>query len=182
MTDKKQDIHYSNQKERGQLFMSLYNADVQRRLYRYVFSLFPDESLVDDIIQETVSFMWERFDEYQQGTSFLAWALTIAKYRVFEQIKQAQRDKRMFSESTIQAIEDVAQERIQNGQDKHLDMLRGCVKKLTPRDRHLLTLRYEVNSTLKSMSENIGLSVNTIYNRLYRIRVMLLDCVRSEMD
>jgi len=181
MTEKKTDNCY-NQRQRGQLFMSLYSADVQRRLYRYVYSLFPDDTVVDDIIQETVSYMWERFDEFRQGSNFLAWALTIAKYRVLNQIKQSKRDKRVFSHSTLQSIEEVALNRIQNEDDRHLDKLRCCVKKLSPRDRHLLTLRYEVNSTLKSMSENIGLSVNTIYNRLYRIRVILFNCVRNDMD
>ncbi|MGE4286910.1 MAG: sigma-70 family RNA polymerase sigma factor [Phycisphaerae bacterium] len=182
MAEKNRDNHYSDLKQRGQLFMSLYSVDVQRRLYRYVYSLFPDESLVDDIIQETVSYMWERFDEFREGTNFLAWALTIAKYRVLDQIKQAKRDKRLFSDSTLQSLEQLSLRRIQNDDDRHLDRLRCCIKKLPPRDRHLLTLRYEVNSTLKSMSENIGLSVNSIYNRLYRIRVMLFNCVRNDMD
>jgi RNA polymerase sigma-70 factor (ECF subfamily) len=81
-----------NQTERGQRFMSLYTA-VQRRLYHYVISLVPDENTVDDIIQETVSFLWKRFDEFEPGTDFIAWAFSIAKYRIFDHIKQQKKRK-----------------------------------------------------------------------------------------
>ena len=172
-----QDIHSEN--ERGDRFMRLYTA-VQRRLYAYITALVPDENSVEDIVQETVSYMWRQFDDFEPGTDFAAWAFTIAKFRIFDYIKQKQKDKKAFSDKTINAIEEIVKVRTQQDEDSRLDRLRKCMKKLSEKDRQLLSLRYEVGASIKGMSERVEQSVNTLYNRLYRIRIALLNCVRQE--
>ncbi len=167
--------------DRGDRFMKLYTA-VQRRLYGYIMAMVPDETAVEDIIQETVSYMWKHFDDFEPGTDFAAWSFAIAKYRIFNYIKQKQKDKKTFSNKTIQAIEDVVIARTQEQEDNRLDRLRNCMKKLSDRDRNLLSLRYEVNSSVKNISERVEQSVNTLYNRLYRIRISLLNCVNKGFD
>ena len=163
--------------DRGERFMKLYTA-TQRRLYSYVISLVPSESAVEDIIQETVTFMWKQFDDFESGTDFAAWAFTIAKNQIFNYIKRQQKQKRRFSSKTIQAIEEIAKTKSEIS-DQRLNALRKCIKKLSDKDRQLLILRYEVGSSLKSVSERIEQSVNTLYSRLYKIRIMLLHCVQN---
>jgi RNA polymerase sigma-70 factor (ECF subfamily) len=165
--------------ERGERFMKLYTA-TQRRLYAYIVSLIADSSAVDDIIQETVTHMWKQFDEFEPGTDFAAWALSIAKFKIFNHIKDQQKKKRYFSSNTIQAIEEVAKEKSKKT-DERLDALRKCIEKLSANDRQLLTLRYEIGASLKSVSQRVELSVNTLYSRLYRIRLALVSCVQKNM-
>ncbi len=172
---------YSYQTERGERFMSLYTA-VQRRLYHYVISLVPDENAVDDIIQETVSFMWKKFDEFEPGTDFVAWAFCIAKYRIFDHIKQQKKKKRSFSPQTIHTLQEVIEARSDADEDHRMEALRNCLKKLSRQDRQLLVMRYEVDATLKSISQRIEQSINTIYNRLYRIRIALMNCVKKTIN
>jgi RNA polymerase sigma-70 factor (ECF subfamily) len=169
------------QTERGERFMSLYTA-VQRRLYHYVISLVPDENTVDDIIQETVSFMWKKFDEFEPGTDFIAWAFSIAKYRIFDHIKQQKKEKKSFSSETIRTIQEVFEARSDKDEDHRMEALRNCLKKLSYQDQQLLVMRYEVDATLKSISQRIEQSINTIYNRLYRIRIALMNCVTRTIN
>ena len=169
------DTYTEESGDRGERFMKLYTA-TQRRLYSYVISLIPDETAVEDIIQETVTFMWKQFDDFEPGTDFAAWAFTIAKNRIFNYIKHQQKQRRKFSSQTIQAIEEVAKSKSEM-QDQRLIALRNCIKKLSSKDRQLLILRYEVGSSLKSVSKRIEQSVNTLYSRLYKIRIMLMRCV-----
>lgn len=167
------------QGDRGERFMSLYMA-IQRRLYGYVISMIPDETVVDDIVQDSVSVMWNRFDEFKPGTDFAAWAIAIAKNRIFVYIKQKRKQKRNFSPQTIEAIQRTVETK-SDDEDYRLDALRNCVKKLDSQDRQLLILRYEVDATLKGVSQRVGQSLNTIYNRLYRIRIMLMTCVKKTL-
>ena len=172
---------YNRQAERGERFMSLYTA-VQRRLCHYVISLVPDESAADDIIQETVSYMWKQFDEFEPGTDFVAWTFSIAKYRIFDYIKQQKRERKSFSPQTIQTLQEVIKSRSGKDEDHRMDALRNCLKKLPYKDRQLLVMRYEVDATLKNISQRIEQSINTIYNRLYRIRIALMNCVNKTIN
>lgn len=164
--------------ERGECFMKLY-VSVQSRLYGYVISLVPDASAVEDVIQETVAYMWSHFEEFQPGTNFAAWAVSVARNKVYDYIKQSQKKKRYFSHQTMQRIEEVIEKRTDPIDDR-LDVLRQCISKLPEKDRKILIFRYELGATLKSVSERVGQNINTLYNRLYQIRIALLNCVRRE--
>jgi len=163
--------------DRGELFMKLY-TDAQRRLYAYVISLVPDESSVEDIIQETATYMWRHFNEFEIGTNFPAWAFSIAKNRILAHIKNQQKTRRHFSTQTLQEIEKTVAAR-QESLDDRLWALRKCIEKLSTNDRQLLILRYEIGASLKSVSERLRQSVNTLYNRLYRIRILLMHCIEK---
>jgi RNA polymerase sigma-70 factor, ECF subfamily len=163
--------------ERGERFMKLYTA-VQRRLYGYIISLIPEVAPVEDIIQETVAVMWKQFDEFEPGTDFAAWACSVARNQIYNYIKVRQKQKKHFSSQTIEAIEEVIQQESQKA-DQRFDALRKCIGRLSDKDRQLLVLRYETGATLKTVSQRVEQSVNTLYSRLYKIRIVLLSCVEK---
>lgn len=179
MADQKEE-NFILSDERGERFMKLYTA-IQRRLYGYIMSLIPDVTAVDDIIQETVTVMWKEFDQFEPGTDFLAWAFCIARNQLYSYIKLRQTQKKHFSAQTIAAIEEVVEMKHQKA-DHRFEALRNCLSKLPNKDRELLALRYEVGATLKSVSLRIEQSINTLYNRLYRIRILLLHCIERTLD
>jgi len=164
---------------RSQRFVQLHMA-IQRRLYGYVISVMPDFSAVDDIVQETVMVMWREFDTFEPGTDFAAWAMAIARNQVFKHIKSRRKHQRCLRLETLHAVAETAEAQAKD-QDDRLEALRNCVKKLSSKDAQLLALRYETGSTVKSVSERIGQSLNTMYHRLYVIRIGLLQCVERQL-
>ena len=42
----------------------------QKRIYNFILLLVPNYSDADDLMQETVSVMWSKFDSYEPGYSF----------------------------------------------------------------------------------------------------------------
>jgi RNA polymerase sigma-70 factor (ECF subfamily) len=93
-------------------------------------------------------------------------------------IKNQQKTRRHFSAQTLQEIEKTAAARLESMDDR-LWALRKCIEKLSTNDRQLLILRYEIGASLKSVSERLRQSVNTLYNRLYRIRILLMHCIEK---
>lgn len=180
MADEKKDNAEMYYGERGERFMKLYMT-IQRRLYGYAISLIPDAGAVDDIVQEAVTVMWKQFDEFEPGTDFLAWAFCITRNQIFKYIKQRQKHKRRFCLEAMQAIEEVIDHNPQKPDDR-FDALRKCLTRLPEKDRQLLVLRYEVGATLKTVSQRIEQSVNTLYSRLYKIRITLLNCIERTLQ
>jgi len=166
--------------QRGQRFVQLYLA-IQRRLYGYIIALMPDFAAVDDVLQETVMVMWREFDTFEPGTDFAAWAMVIARNQVFKHIKSLKKNhKRCLSLETMHAVAEAAEIHVE-GQNDRLEALRNCIKKLSSKDAQLLALRYEIGATLKSVSERVGQSINTMYHRLYKIRIGLLECIERQL-
>lgn len=170
----------NNSKDRAQDFMTLY-IGVQRRLFGYVLSQVPNSSDADDIIQDTVSLMWAEFDRFVPGTNFAAWALCVARFQIMTYRKKALRKKNVFSELAINAIHETV-EANQNIEQERQKTLGECLKKLNKKEKQILYFRYEVGETLRSVSERLQINANTLYSKLNRIHLGLLQCVRKNME
>lgn len=168
-------------KDRGSRFLKLYAA-VQPQLYGFVSTLLFNWSDVEDVVQETSSIMWSKFDEFEEGTDFAAWAIRIAHFRILCLRKKNSKKALSLSGPAVEAIvEDVLSST--EPEDCRLDALRRCLTKLPDGDRQILGLRYEPGATAKTVAVRIGQNVNTFYKNLSRIHVLLLHCInRTLMD
>ena len=54
----------------------------QRRIFSYIYTLVPDRHHAEDLLQESSLVICEKFDEFELGTDFVAWACQIAWWRV----------------------------------------------------------------------------------------------------
>jgi RNA polymerase sigma-70 factor (ECF subfamily) len=54
----------------------------QRRIFSYIYTLVPDRYDAEDLLQETSVVICEKFDEFREGTDFVAWACQIAYWRI----------------------------------------------------------------------------------------------------
>ena len=47
----------------------------------YIINLFSNDADADDLMQETATMIWENFDRFEPGPSFVSRAVTIAKFQ-----------------------------------------------------------------------------------------------------
>src|SRR5690606_1942058 len=62
-------------------FTRLY-AECQKRLFIYISLLMPNTADAHDVLQDTNLVLWQKFEQFEPGTSFFAWAREVARYRV----------------------------------------------------------------------------------------------------
>jgi RNA polymerase sigma-70 factor (ECF subfamily) len=164
---------------RGREFLRLYQAN-ERRIFGFLLALVPQWSEAEDLLQETTMTMWSKFDTFEPGTDFAAWALCIARYRVMNHRRKKRNQRVQFSDEVLEAID----ERVR-GTAAELDALRdalgSCLRKLPERDRDLIHLRYEYGATTKSVAQRLGRSVDAVYKALNRIHIQLLYCIRRTL-
>ena len=125
----------------GELFTRLLLQN-QKRIYGLILALVPNGPDADDILQEACSVMWRRFDEFEQGTNFSAWALRIARFQVMAYYTNQKRKRARLSDENVETMIDRLASRIEKADDRSA-ALAGCLEKLAERDRRLLLLRYE---------------------------------------
>lgn len=158
-------------------FLTLLMAN-QRKINSYVLSLVPDFNDADDIMQETISTMWKKFDQFEMGTDFTAWGVRIAYYNIMNFRKKRSRDKLVFNDDVFRQVCEVSEEKHKET-DVRIQMLRKCMKKLNETDQRLLKARYELGSSVKSLATQLSKSTQFVYKHLSRIHYSLNNCVKN---
>ena len=153
----------------------------QQEIYAYVLTLVPHVHDADDLFQNGMTVMWEKFDQFKLGTNFAAWAIRIMRYKILEYRRNAALAKRVLMEDSlfealmdhIPAIQDEAATRI--------EALRKCQTLLDDRAKRIIKMRYERNAPVDEIASYLRLSRRQVYHVLGRINSVLLRCMRRTM-
>ena len=152
----------------------------QTRLRAFVRCLLVRPSDVDDLVQEINVVLWEKADEFQQGTDFWAWASQVARYKVLNQIRKYGRERLVFDEAMLEQISEICERKLQQ-LDARRQALDHCLKELPPAQRQLLDLRYANEKSIETIAETIGRPAGSIRQTLYRVRAALLACIEGQL-
>jgi RNA polymerase sigma-70 factor (ECF subfamily) len=152
----------------------------QRQIFAYLYSLVPNRYDAEDLLQETSLIICEKFNEFEDGTDFVAWACQIAYWRVRYSRQKFARSKVVFDQEIVDAIAQTASTMTEELDDRHV-ALANCLQKLPARDRDLLMVRYEPGSGVEEAARRSGRTIQTAYKALARLRKLLLDCVSTRL-
>jgi RNA polymerase sigma-70 factor (ECF subfamily) len=164
-------------------FMSLYAAN-QRRIYGFVRALLHDPLETDDVVQQALGVMWDRFHTFDPNGSpddFGRWAMAVARIEVMRLTRGRRNHLSVFGSELVHQLADVVA-RQAGEEDRRLDALRACLDKLTSRQRELIHLRYTEDMSVAKVSEKVGRPSPTVYRMLSQVRRMLLGCIRQTMQ
>src|SRR5262245_20003868 len=114
---------------------------LQRPLFVYITRLVSRPADAEDVLQEVNRVLWEKIEGYQPGTNLGAWAARVAYYEVLTWRKRQARQRLRFSDHTLELIADEAGLDSEAESDER-QALHGCLDKLPPADRDLITRRY----------------------------------------
>ena len=151
------------------------------RLYYYIRSLEPRHQDADDTLQETYLVLWEKFDEYQEDTSFSAWACKIAYYKILQRRSQTKRGPLLLAPELMQLLSDEAISQA-DGLETQRKLLDGCLDKLPPSDIELTSYRYVQAYTREKIAKLLGRSANSVSKALSRIRRDLWKCISENIE
>lgn len=161
--------------ERHARFLRLYTRH-QHRILAYLFTLVPNRADAEDLLQETSVLLWEKFDQFEPETDFIAWACRVAYLKVLNHRKRVARSIALMTDALLESVADRAVE-LAPQLDRRREALRECLKRLDERDRRMITARYEPDGGVERAARVTGRSRQATYKALYRIRKALFDCV-----
>jgi RNA polymerase sigma-70 factor (ECF subfamily) len=155
---------------------------VQPTLWAYVFSLLPDHAGAQDVLQQTNLTLWRKADDFQPGSSFFAWASKAAYFHVLSYRRGMRRDRLVFNDEVFAYLAERQAERLaEEGPNRRLSALRGCLEKLPPHSRRLLESRYIPGASVQNLAEADGRTTAALSQVLYRIRETLQSCIERTL-
>jgi len=160
-------------------FIELYSAH-EVRLRGYVLSMVPRWSDAEDIVQKCSLILWKKFDQYEPGTNFFAWACQIVRFEVKAFARQQSRERMVFDDEFLKAV---AEETVENRLElqRRTEALQKCVASLPQEHRELLRLRYDERRSVGSVASIVNRPIEGVYKALSRIRVVLHGCIMRRL-
>ena len=155
-------------------------AESHRHLYNFAFSLTMNRSDADDIMQEAMVLIWERFDDYEFDKSFTKWAMAFIYRKVLENRRKHARRAKVLSSEALKMIYEEQLEATVSERPLY-KVLDECLAKISDYDRELLSWRYSPSLSLKNLAEKYNRSVNAISKRLQKIRYNVAICVKNNL-
>jgi RNA polymerase sigma-70 factor, ECF subfamily len=167
--------------QRGEQFMALYSGH-QRRLYLYTMTLLPASVDAEDVLQEANLVLWRKFDQYELGTNFFAWACQIIRYEVLKYRERRARATLFLDPDVFDQLANVAVSQVEHLDEFHRRALVDCMERLSDGDRDLMQQRYSEAMQVQTIAAAMNRSPNAVSKSLGRIRRLLLDCINDDVN
>lgn len=151
-------------------------AQNQRSLLAFIVGLTPSMADADDILQEVNLAIWKKRRLYDWNQSFLRWAFGFAGIEI-RRFREKQASKRLWANDSV--LESLAEACPTDSTlvEQRRDALSGCVSKLGPLERRMITEFYARQQSAKDLSDVTGRSLRNVYKILTRARQALRVCV-----
>jgi RNA polymerase sigma-70 factor (ECF subfamily) len=144
----------------------------------YILTHVRDFEVAEDLLQQSALVLWQKFDQYDPGRPFLAWALGVARLEILNAARR--RPARSLVESDLDGLIVGEYLRLESELPLRRQLLRLCLKHLPASMTEAVRLRYEEGSTLDQIAARLGKSLAAIKVTLHRARISLQDCVRMK--
>ncbi len=160
-----------------ELFFQLFIAN-QQRLYAYILASVHNFSDADDILQETAAVLWRRFSEFEEGTSFIAWGISIARNLILKHFNERKRSRLQFDNELLSQLADLTLQDTDSNQIQALKKaFHECFGRLSENNRNILQLRYQDGMKIKDIANKTQKPVPGMYKAVARIHDALQRCI-----
>ena len=153
--------------ERFEDYTQLWTS-VHNRVHALLLTLVQDPEAARDLTQEVSVVLWRKFDDYQEGSNFFAWAAQVARFHAMNWRRHHSRRGIPLSDGLLDKLATEA-EIFAGDYDVRVAALRKC---LVPRSREESS--YSPRSILQSASEQIALVwqryPTVVASELYAVR------------
>lgn len=144
-------------------------------LLAYVASIEPNFSDVQDILQEVFLTLSRKSHAWTDGTNFLAWACTVARYETLNFQRKRSRRAARLNEDVVELLYG-AEVPNEIGLQQQIATLQTCLGRLAPTARELVIRRYHRAESPTEIASQIGWKPNAVSVALNRARHFLKEC------
>lgn len=151
----------------------------QQALLAYLLSIVPNLQDAQDILQDAFLVVSKKADTWTEGTNFFAWVCTIVRYEALHCARSSKTRMVPLDEDIMELIQCEAPPL--DDLDVQIERLKECLKRLSPRSRELVMLRYHSAQMPEQIAANVNWSVNAVRVALTRARQALRECIEQRL-
>jgi RNA polymerase sigma-70 factor, ECF subfamily len=154
-------------------------------LVAYARSLLGNFTAAEDAVQEAMLVVMKKIDQFDEGTSILAWCRAIVRLEVLR-AKQEQGRQRTLAERLLDDAVAAAFDQFQTASRTETDeswreALERCLEKVPERGRRVLIARLVDELGYQQISECVGMTLEAVRKTLFRLRKQVRTCMESSL-
>lgn len=159
-------------------------VELQQELRLFVAARASAIDLVEEVMQAAFVTAYERLATYEPRGTFVPWLKGIARNRLSEELRSRRRfssvsDDELESALIGAQLEHLEAEAETETRADELARMRGCIDKLGPRARLMLSRRYGDDLPLARLAQQFKQSEEAIASVLHRLRRSLRECIEA---
>ena len=147
----------------------------------FLHSLQPEFAEAEDLFQDIFLVVTDKARHYKEGTNFLGWVFTIARFKIIERNRKTQRRQKLLSSEVAEVLLKDAPEVQSELLQIKINAMQNCMKILAPNARAIVNMRYFENLKPSEIAKKMNMEVNKIYLVLTRSRSLLRKCVSNQI-
>jgi len=147
----------------------------------YLISLWARPEDVEELLQETITQIFQQVDKFDFERPFLPWALGVARNVLLRHRRDFARDRHVFSQETVENLTQAFEE-VSDTQEALRRFLGDCFARLSSKSRQLCQLRYEQNLGREEIARQQGMSIVAVKKGLHRLREQLRICIEQRLQ
>lgn len=152
----------------------------QSGLWRYLRFLGCDESLAEDLVQETFLAAYRKPPAKRDAAAVSAYLRTIARNKYMNAARGAKSTSRQLALYAAEQVWiDCAGE---DGGHGYLEALRACLKRLHEKPKQALSLLYKDRLPMDAIAGRLNLSAQGVKTLLRRSKELLRDCIERGLE
>ncbi len=166
--------------DRHEEFVTLLTA-AHDKLFGYLMSLLGRWHDAQDVLQSSSLLMWRKFETYEPGSNFVAWASTFCFYEAKNFQRQTARSHLKFDDELLATL---ASERLVDIelQGRRIAALEQCLNEVGLAEREFLRTAYAEHGGITELAEKLQRAPRTLYNKLTLLRRRLTECVQRRLQ
>ena len=134
----------------------------------------------EDLLQQVALTMARRFEEFDEGRPFLAWALWLAKSRIIDFYRSQGQQPQFLDDNLLDKYAEALAER-QQAVPAQREALEHCLEELPDRSRALVRMKYHDALKIDQIAEAVRSTPASVRVTLFRIRDALADCIKRRL-
>lgn len=154
-------------------------------LMAYARSLLGNYAAADDALQEALLVVFKKYDQFEEGTSILAWCRTIVRIEVLRARQRQQRDRtlaqRLLDDAVDAAFEEFQEKRQSDINESRRMALRHCLENVPARGQNVLQARFTDELSYQQIGERLGMKIEAVRKALFRYKKNVRACVENSL-
>lgn len=154
-------------------------------LIAYARSLLGNYAAADDVVQEAMLVVVRKYDQFQDGTSMLAWCRSVVRLEVLRS-RQRHRRERPLADRLLDDAVDGAFDQFQTDTSKDeietwKERLQRCLQRVPERGQQVLRARFADELSYQQISERLGMTIEAVRKALFRLKRQVRLCVETSL-
>jgi RNA polymerase sigma-70 factor (ECF subfamily) len=134
----------------------------------------------DDVLQQVALTVARRFEEFDEGRPFVAWALWLAKSRIVDFYRAQDRQRLVLADGLLDRIAETLVQRHADSSPRR-EALEHCLEGLPVRSKSLVRLRYDDGLKIEQIAAAVRMTPGSVRVALFRIRESLAACIERRL-